>query len=235
MRAETSEAIGVFAAYDAIPPAPPVANAPGVVEIAPPGPDPAPPSRRFDLTVLPGITRAEQIAATLDRAMADDRFRDFIARADAARDSGDWITATREYGEALRLFPLHWGYSVQYAHTVKEQGLYGQAEAWYRSAVALGAPAAMVDQHLAFVAHRNGVTFARRGLPDLGVPPMQAPPTVPDIRLLVELTRVPGFADEALELDMLRTLPDNRAVLLQMLAMPAFARTNRVLLDIVRG
>jgi hypothetical protein len=64
---------------------------------------------------------------------------------------------------------------------------------------------------------------------------MQAPPTVPDIRLLVELTRVPGFADEALELDMLRTLPDNRAVLLQMLAMPAFARTNRVLLDIVRG
>jgi len=234
MRAETSELVSFAGTLDAISCAPIAA----ATELALPAPDAragrAEPRGRFDISSLPGVTRAEQIAMTLDKAMADQRFRDAIARADASRDSGDWVTATREYGHALRLFPLHWGYSVQYAHTVKEQGLHAEAEAWYRSAVALGAPPDMVDEHLSFVARRNGVMFVRRGMPDLAVPPMLAPPTVHDIRLLVELARVPGFADEELELDILRNLPDNRAALMRMLGMPAFARTNRVFLDILR-
>jgi len=243
MRAETSELISLFGAADPIPCGPcaaPVASAPSVesvpsAESMPAVQKRAAPRRRFDIAALPGVTRADQIVMTLDQAIADERFRDFIAQADAARDSGDWAVAEREYANALRLFPLHWGYCIQYAHAVKEQGLLPLAEAWYRSAVALGAPADMVDQHLAFVARANGVTFARRGMPDLALPPMLAPPTVHDIRLLGELARVPGLAGQDLVLDILRDLPDNRSALLRMLGMPAFARANRLFLDLLRA
>jgi hypothetical protein len=238
MRAETSELISFSGAADPIPCVPdarPVST-PTLAESAPAGPTVIPyqPRSRFDIAAMPGLTRAEQIAMTLEQACADDRFCECIAQADAARDSGDWAVAAREYANALRQFPLHWGYCIQYAHTVKEQGLHPLAEAWYRSAVALGAPAGMVDEHLAFVARKNGAAFVRRGMPDLAVPPMQAPPTIHDIRLLAELTRVPGMGGEDLALDILRNLPDNRAVLVRMLAMPAFARANRLLLDILR-
>jgi hypothetical protein len=210
-------------------------------------PDPAPPivpdarvpvaqqRSRFAMSALPQTTRAQQIARAMARASGDDRFCTAIAQADAARDAGDWACAMDHYGAALRACPLHWGYAIQYAHMAKEQGLTLTAEAWYRSAVALGAPADMVDQHLAFVARINGVDFVRRGAPDLDVAPMLAPPAVHDIRLLGTLTRVPGLADDALVLDLLRTMPDNRAVLRHMLAMPECARANRTLLEILRA
>ena len=44
-----------------------------------------------------------------------------------------------------------------------------------------------------------------------------------------------GVSDEAWMLDLLRHMPDNRAVLMQMLQMPEFARNNRDLLDIVQA
>lgn len=189
--------------------------------------------RRFDLSRLPVETRAEQIAATLETAFDDDRFRDAVARADAARDGGDWISAELEYGNALRRYPLHWGYCIQFAHAVKEQEQFLLAEAWYRSAVALGAPADMVDQHLLFVARLNGSGFVRHADPALDVPPMQAPPTVHDIRVLGALTRVQGLAEIDLVLHLLRTAADNRAVLLQMLDMPTFVQANRAFLAIL--
>lgn len=238
MRAETGELIsmsGADAASEtaasetaapetAVPAAQPVAAAPAAV-----------PRGRFDFAALPVVTRAAQIAATLETAFADAQFRDAIAQADAARDQGDWAMAEAAYGAALHRHPLHWGYCIQYAHTIKEQGLHVRAEAWYRSAVALGAPADMVDQHLAFVARANGADFIRTGSPRLDVVPLRAPPTVHDIRLLGELTQVRGLGDEALVLDLLRTMPDNRAVLLQMIARPEFARANRLFLDILQG
>lgn len=196
-------------------------------------PTTAAPPRRFDLSALPMQTRAEQIAATLDNAFRDDRFRDHVTLADAARDRGDWVMAELEYGNALRRFPLHWGYCIQFAHAVKEQQHYVLAEVWYRSAVALGAPAEMVDQHLAFVARLNGSDFVRDCDPRLDVPPMQAPPTVHDIRVLGGVTRVPGLAGEDLALHLLRTAPDNRAVLLHMLDMPGFVQSNRAFLAIL--
>lgn len=190
---------------------------------------------RFDVAASPGVTRAQQIAETMTDAMADKRFCAAVAVADAARDRGDWVMAEREYAEALALYPLHWGYAIQYAHVAKEQGLLSRAEAWYRSAVGLGSPAAMVDEHLAFVAQANGARFARAGMPNLDVPPLSAPPTLHDLRQLGELTGVPGLTDDVRALAILRTAPDNRAALLHVLDLPAFARANRLFLDIVRG
>jgi tetratricopeptide (TPR) repeat protein len=182
----------------------------------------------------PQVTRAQQIATAMAQAFADDRFGQAIALADAARDTGDWPRAMEAYGAALQICPLHWGYCIQYAHMAKEQQSYPLAEIWYRSAVALGAPADMVDQHLVFVARANGTDFVRAGTLDLDVAPMQAPPAMHDIRVLAGLTRVPGLSGEALALDMLRHMPDNRAVLRHMLTMPEFARKNRDLLAIMK-
>jgi hypothetical protein len=204
-----------------------------------PGPDIAtrtPVSRsRFDLSVRPLVTRAAQVARTLHRAFADACFREHVDQADAARDRGDWVAAERAYGEALRLQPLHWGYCIQRAHAIKEQGLHPGAEAWYRSAVALGAPAEMVDEHLIFVARSNGAVFVRRGMPDLDVPPLLAPPTLHDIRVLARLARIPGLIDDDLALSLLRDARDNRAVLTRLIGLPEFARANRAFLEIVRG
>ena len=122
------------------------------------------------------VTRAGQIAVTLATSGADERFCGHIARADAARDCGDWGLAEAEYAAALRRFPLHWGYCIQYAHAIKEQGRFAHAEIWYRSAVALAAPADAVDEHLAFVCHSSGVAYQSRSVPDLAVPPLLAPP-----------------------------------------------------------
>jgi hypothetical protein len=190
---------------------------------------------RFDLAGLPGQTRAVQIAATLDRAFADSGFRGHVQCADAARDSGDWPLAEREYGRALRLFPLHWGYCIQFGHSAKEQSLFARAEAWYRSAVALAAPPDMVDEHLIFVARASGATFTRQGMPDLDVAPLRAPPTIADIRLLADLLGVPRLADEEQALDLMRSAPDNRAVLLALIERPEFVRANRQFLEILHG
>ena len=135
----------------------------------------------------------------------------------------------------MRLFPLHWGYAIQHAHAIKEQRNFLGAEAWYRSAVALGAPADMVDEHLGYVARVNGSGFVRRGMPDLAVAPLHAPPTWHAFRLLARLARVPGLADEDLALPLLRDARDNRAVLIRLIGMPEFARSNGAFLEILRG
>jgi hypothetical protein len=191
-------------------------------------------SSGFDLTACPRTTRAEQVANTLAHAPSDARFQEAVAGGDAARDAGDWAQAEHDYGVALRRWPLHWGYCIQFAHAVKEQGQFVRAESWYRSAVALGAPGEMVDEHLAFVARHNGFTGAYR-TPALNVAPLLAPPTVPDIALLAGLARIPGQADDDLTLMLLRDARDNRAVLLHLMTLPAFARANRAFLAVLRG
>ncbi len=194
---------------------------------------------RFDFAGAPPVTRADQIARTLDQAGGDARFCDHVSRADVARDTADWPAAEYHYGEALRLFPLHWGFCIQRAHAIKELGHLPGAETWYRSAVALGAPADMVDEHLAYVARLNGSAFVRRGMPDLAVAPLLAPPTLHDIRMLGRLVRVPGFAQDDVALPLLREASDNRAVLIRMIGhprfAPEFARSNRAFLEILRG
>jgi len=65
--------------------------------------------------------------------------------------------------------------------------------------------------------------------------PLLAPPTLHDIRLLGRLVRVPGLACDDLALPLLRDARDNRAVLIRLIAMPEFARSNRAFLEILRG
>lgn len=198
-------------------------------------PGTAPQRRPFDLGAFPRQTRAQQIAATLGNAFSDDAFRMHVLAADGARDCGDWRMAEIEYGRALRLFPLHWGYLIQYAHAIKEQGNFPRAEAYYRSAVALGAPADMVDEHLQFVAHRSGSSFVRGAAADLDVAPLLAPPTMHDIGVMIELCGVRRHLDEEAALALLREEPDNRSVLVKLFALPEFARANRAFLDVLRG
>ena len=235
MTGQTDEVISIVGAEDPYVDAQTLARLAEVVPAATAvAPFIAPPSR-FDMAWQPSVTRAGQIARTMDRARSDDRFLGAIARADAARDARHWPEALQEYGMALQLWPLHWGYCIQYAHMAKEQGSHLLAEIYYRSAVALGAVPDMVDPHLAYVARASGSDFVRCATPDLDVAPMLAPPTVHDLRLLGALTRVRGLSDEAWMLDLLRHMPDNRAVLMQMLQMPEFARNNRDLLDVVQA
>ncbi len=219
------------------PPARPPAERP-VAEPAPaPAPDHAPlhHPRAFTLAAMATVTRAGQIATTLATSGADERFCDHIARADAARDCGDWGVAEVEYAAALRRFPLHWGYCIQYAHTIKEQGRFAHAEIWYRSAVALAAPADAVDEHLAFVCRGSRVAYQPRGVPDLAVPPLLAPPTWHDIATLARLAQVPHCAGDDQALMLLRSAADNRAVLRDLLGRHDFARANRDFLNVVAG
>lgn len=207
-----------------------------VVDGAAPAAAPADlPLSRYVLAEAPALTRAAQVSAAMAASAADPRFTTAVAEADAARDSGDWALALERYGAALALHPLQWGYCIQYAHMAKELGDLLRAEAWYRTAAALGAPADMVGPHLAYVARRNGIGYVAQTPPDLAVAPLLAPPTVPDIRLLGALLRVPGLGDDAHVLDLLRRHRDNRAVLCAMLAMPEFARNNRDLLAMVQA
>lgn len=199
------------------------------------GTDQPGPRTRFDPRQWPALTRADQIADTLAHAFADSQFRGHVERADAARDGGDWPAAEAAYGQALRIFPLHWGYMIQFAHAAKEQGLYLRAEAWYRSAVALDAPPEMVDEHLAFVARLNGVGFVRDGMPDLAVPPLDAPPTVSDIRLIRELLNLRSAGDDADMVDLLRHRPTCRDVLIALIAEDDTRRGSRAFLEILHG
>lgn len=198
-------------------------------------PDPFGPNTRFDPAQWPGRTRGEEINQTLANAHADSRFRDHVERADAARDNGDWPLAESEYGSALRLYPLHWGYAIQFAHAAKEQALFARAEAWYRSAVALGAPPDMVDEHLGFVARLNGADFVRDGMPDLAVPPLRAPPTVADIRLIAELLGIRGPGEDAEQVEMLRRMPTCRDVLVALIGHHETLRGSRSFLEILHG
>ena len=117
-----------------------------------------------------------------------------------ARDAGKWIEAGELYREALRAYPDHYGYVVQYAHCLKEHGQFAEAECHYRSALALGARRSDVDEHLIFVATRQGFPTNFVGdseAPSVDGNPLDAPPTKADVELVVFLLlgRGPDLAE----------------------------------------
>lgn len=197
---------------------------------------PPAPRGRFDLAQFPRITRARQVELAFEGASADPDFQEQIALADAARDCADWGPAEYHYARALARHPLHHGYRVQLGHALKEQGYFAQAEIEYRSAAALGAEPGTVDQHLRFVAQRNGSDFQREGRPDLDVSPLQAPPTRPDYERLAVLCWGGLATDaEADMLDALRTCASNAALMRRMVADPAFLPANQAFLELLQG
>ncbi len=136
----------------------------------------------------PGHRSASAVA--LRAAAQDFGFQRIIEEADQARDAAQWREAGELYSEALRAYPDHYGYVVQYAHCLKEQGHFVEAECHYRSALALGAARLDVDEHLSFVATQQGfpVSFAgdwEEALADGD--PLDAPLTKADVELVVFL------------------------------------------------
>jgi len=100
--------------------------------------------------------RAALIEVAQHRALGDERFRMLVREADWRRDARDWAAAEERYAAALALHPYQRSYWVQHAHVAKESGHFARAEASYRTACALGEPAADVVEHIRFVTARSG-------------------------------------------------------------------------------
>jgi FkbM family methyltransferase len=69
-----------------------------------------------------------------------------VARADRARDAGQWEIAAQYYGKFLDRDPCNSAIRVQYGHALKESGHLAEAEAAYRRA--LGEQPEVADSHL---------------------------------------------------------------------------------------
>lgn len=180
-------------------------------------------------------TRALAIRSDSAAAAADPEFSSLVLAGDAARDNRDWGGAENQYFRALERHPFQSGYRIQYAHMAKEQGKFELAELHYRSAVAEGAPSYFVDEHLAFVAQRNGSSFVRSGEVDLNVSELEAPPTAYDISTLAWLLWHMNEVDPVQGLRLIRTCRTNQDLLIAMTADERFVRRNALFLEMLRG
>lgn len=192
--------------------------------------DPAVIKTRFD-----AATRAEAIYLDHAGAATDPEFIKLAVQADAARDARHWGEAEFYYWRALELYPFQSGYRVQYAHVIKEQDKLDWAEVHYRSAVAEGAEAYLVEEHLQFVARRNRAVYVPRVQPDLNVTPLDAPPTFHDVQTFAWLCWHDAEINSNDALAMMRECETNRDVLLAMASHDRFVERNRPFLEVLRG
>jgi tetratricopeptide (TPR) repeat protein len=190
--------------------------------------------RPAGLAMLRGLpaqapTRAEAVAITLRAAAADPEFQELVRQADAARDARDFALGEYLYRRCLELYPLHHGYLTQYGHCLKEQGKTENAEAVYRSALALGGPPDDLLRHIAAVAPAGAP--APLGAPATAAEdPLDLAPTRDDLRLLLALLLHRGPASPAEEASLLRRCPTRRDLALALIREDAFARANRDLM-----
>jgi len=181
-------------------------------------------------------TRRSASALALRAATQDLGFQRIIEEADLARDAKEWIGAGELYREALRAYPDHYGYVVQYAHCLKEQGRFAEAECHYRSALALGARRSEVDEHLIFVATRQGYPANFAGdseAPSLDGDPLDAPPTRADVELVVFLLlgHEPALAEIV---QLMRSHRSLRSVIAAIVEEGSFVSANARLLSTAR-
>ena len=108
---------------------------------------------------LPRMTSGRIEATRLTSRVASDHaeFIRLVANGDWLRDTRNFSEAEREYWLALKIFPLHSSYRVQYAHCLKEQSKHGDALVNYCYALGLGAPRHDVEEHLLFAARAVSV------------------------------------------------------------------------------
>lgn len=106
-------------------------------------------------------TRSRQWIAGVRRYVWH-RTEHWVARGDAARDRGDWLTAQRSYCRALSLRPHLGGIWVQYGHVLREDGQRDAAEEAYQRAIEAAPHSA--DAHFQFghMRHVRGDTDAAR-------------------------------------------------------------------------
>ena len=133
------------------------------------------------------------------------------------------------------MYPLHFGYRVQYGHMLKEQQRFLPAEIAYRDAIVLGAPAEDVAVHLRFVCERQE-DKAYLPPPAAGADqaPMAMPPGSLDIVTLAHLIWHEPSLDDEDHAAMLAECATCEDVALRMMADRRFARRNRLLLRVLR-
>jgi tetratricopeptide (TPR) repeat protein len=178
-------------------------------------------------------TRRSASAFALRAAGQDLGFQRIIEEADLARDASEWTEAGELYREALRAYPDHYGYVVQYAHCLKEQGQFAEAECHYRSALALGARRSDVDEHLIFVATRQGYPANFAGdseAPSVDGDPLDEPPTKADVELVVFLLldREPALAEIV---QLMRSHRSLRSLIVAIVGESSFVSVNARLLS----
>lgn len=132
--------------------------------------------------------RASLIEMTQHRALGDERFRMLVREGDWRRDARDWAAARERYAAALALHPYQRSYWVQLGHVAKEGGQFARAELAYRTAGAMGEPAADIAEHLAFVVGRRGADPAASPIhPYRKGPAYLQVPGAPDVEALALL------------------------------------------------
>lgn len=178
-------------------------------------------------------SRDAAVAATHAAASCDPEFLHLVAEADQARDARQFERGEYAYWRALDLYPLHDGYRTQYAHCLKEQGKWAEAELHYRTALALGGPAGDLHRHIEACAQARGVAPCLPPDGTLGSDPIDLPPTLDDIQGLFAmlLHRGPASVEEAL--DLLRDCRRRRDVALALVAHPDFPRANPDLMTLL--
>lgn len=168
--------------------------------------------------------RAALIEVAQHRALADDRFRMAVREGDWRRDAKDWSGAEERYSAALALHPYQRSYWVQLGHVAKEGGHYARAELAYRTACAMGEPAADVIEHLRFVIAQRGDDVAAWPIHPYrkGAAASQTPGR-PDVTALAFLLWRGAVPDDVEALALLRRHATCDALAAAMIADPRFS------------
>lgn len=191
-------------------------------------------------TTLPASSRNAAIEQTYRAAPQHGHFQQLVAKGDQFRDAGEFKQAERHYGQALRIFPLHGGYKVQFAHCLKEQERYPEAFVQYWHALVLGAARGDVEEHALFAADRADIRVttadvtrrvaafseARQARSDWEVPPIEE-----DFVHFSDLFWGDrGLLTAACVIPLLLTCHTRKALFIRFLGSPETLRRNRPLL-----
>lgn len=183
--------------------------------------------------------RKECVAATFRLSSQDKAFMEHIRLGDASRDSSKWGEGELHYWRGLSLYPLHAGYRVQYAHCLKEQGKFVDAELQYRNALALGEVQPDLIRHLRFSAEKVGRPVNGEGLDTVtkfwsqaaaGGSPLDMPATERDIVSAGDLFLGRSAWPVAELAEIMSKAPLMSDVIAHFLQRPEFAAANRDLM-----
>lgn len=184
--------------------------------------------------------RRAAVDATLRLAAGDRDFRRLVAIADTARDHREWSVGEYNYWLGLKLYPLHSGYIVQYAHCIREQNKFLEAEIQYRNALALGEKAEMRHYITACCTERGAQVSAENldavfsASSGAWSRPFDFPPTSKNVQDLYDLLlgRGANFIEIA---DIMNLCPSILEVALRLCQSKEFRAANRRVLSLIAG